>query len=186
MAEFFEKLKDDAHDFFENVKDSFEQEAENQDQELSNYHDLFSWADGTLLAKPYLDQNPSKKDKQMKTLLVLKMYGDKLLAPCDGTIVKVEPAQNTIVIRTPAGTDLGLKVCVGSVSFEKDASIAAEAGQQVKKGDVLVTFANPVEAKSKLFTLTPEDYVLYQEGYLPVPGAENVKSGDALLTRQSK
>ncbi len=186
MANFFEKLKEDTKDFFESAKDSFEDEAAAQDKELSGYHDLFAWADGTLLAKPYLDENASDKDKQMKTLLVLKMRSDRLLAPCDGTVVKVEPDQNTIVIRTDGGTDLGLKVCVGSVSFEKDAEIAAEAGQKVRKGDVLVTFTKPVEAKSKLFTLTPEDYVLYQEGYLPVPSADTVRSGDPLLTKSGQ
>lgn len=182
MADFFEKLKEGAEDVWDSAKKTFERDAADENAALSTYHDLFSWADGSMLALPYQEKEISEKDKQMQTLAVMLVKDKNLVAPCAGTVVKIEPAENTIILKTGPYDELGIKVCVGSVSFEKDARILVSAGQQVEKGDTLVHFEHPIEAKSKLFVLSPETYAMAKSALMPAAKPGAIHHGELIIT----
>lgn len=193
MADFLEDVKndltkawDDTKDIFEKAKDDYEATEEADEQAANDYHDLFAWADGDLLAYPYQDENASDKDKAMRTLVTLKIHDQNIDSPVDGTVVSVDPIQNVIIVQTPMGNQLGLKVCTHSVDFEKDAKILVSVGQKVRQGDTLVHFIQPIEAKSKLFAVTPIDQVLYREGYKPRQSLGKVSQGEPVLVRSAK
>ncbi len=193
MADFLETMKNDLEKAWDDTKDTFEQAkndyeaAEEANMEAANdYHDLFAWADGDLLAYPYSDPNASDKDKAMRTLITIKVHDQNINAPVSGTVISVDPKQNIIVIQTPMGNRLGLKICTGSVDFEKDAKILVSAGQKVREGDTLVHFIAPVQAKSKLFAIDPVDQILYKEGYKQRSQLGKVSQGEPVLSRSIK
>lgn len=184
MSDFFETLKNDAKDFLTSAKNAFEGEAAAENQELNAYHDLFSWADGTLLATPYTEQDASEKDQQMKTIAVMLAKTQNLSAPADGTIIRIEPDQNLIVERLKDGYELGIKVCVGSVSFEKQAEILVKTGESVRKGQPLVHFDEPIAAKSKLLLTSEqplEDFA--GAGYVPAAKPGEIRGGEIIIRK---
>ncbi|MBF0580140.1 PTS glucose transporter subunit IIA [Erysipelotrichaceae bacterium RD49] len=176
----------DTKDTFEQAKKEYEATEEANMKAADDYHDLFAWADGDLLAYPYSDPNASDQDKMMQTLITMKVKDQNINAPVSGTVISVDPKQNIIVIQTPMGNRLGLKICTGAVDFEKDAKILVSPGQKVREGDTLVHFIAPVEAKSKLFAIDSVDKILYQEGYQPRSELGKVSQGEPLLSRPAQ
>lgn len=177
MNEFFEKLKEDAENIWDGAKEAFEKEADRENESLEPFHDLFAWADGSLLALP---ESPEKDQKGFHTLAKMVIRDQNIVSPCDGVIQAVEPASNTLVIRTSSGQELGIKVCVGAVSFEKSAHILVDPGQKVAAGETLVHFEAPIKAKSKLFLIHPERDAGSAAALKPAARDNTVHQGDLL------
>lgn len=190
MNEFFNRLKegaekigDDVKEVWDSAKESFEQEAADENAALSGYHDLFAWADGSLLAMPYTDEQISSKDAQMKTLAVLLVRDRIVVSPCAATVARIEPAENTIVLDTDDGTALAIKVCLSAVSFESDADILVSIGQSVTRGQPLVEFRHPIEAKSKLLLLEPKTFGAFKKlGFLPAAEPGSISKDEIVIT----
>lgn len=190
MNEFMEKVEnglkeagEDIKEGWDSAKESFERLAADENAELAAYHDLFTWANGTLLATPYTDKEISEKDKQMKTLAVMLLKDQTLVSPAAGTIERIEPEQNTILLRTDGGQLFAIKVCLSAVSFLNDADILVDVDQPVTAGQPLVRFHKPIEAKSKLLLLEPQAFELFKGlGYTPAAKPGDVHAQEILIT----
>lgn len=191
MNEFFDKLKqdaeklgEDAKNVWEGAKDAFERDAANENAELGAYHDLFAWADGSLAAMPYTEQEISDKDQEMKTLAVMLVKDQSICAPADAAVKSIDPAKNTIVLRMSGSQAVAIKVCLSAVSFEKDAQILVKPGESVKRGQALVHFNHPIEAKSKLLLVEPETFADFTgAGFVPLKKSRKVTPEEIIITQ---
>lgn len=182
MNAFLEKLKTDASDLWQRTREAAQQI---KDQELGNldaWHDLYAWADGSVMEYPFEQEEPSAKDEKMKTLVTVAMKDDKIVAPCSGLIVSISRKNNTIGISPAPDQIVALKVCTHCADFEKDAQIAVHEGQWVHTGQILVSFDKPVESKSKLLLVRPESWKEAKErGALSYSAEGSVNRGDLLV-----
>lgn len=184
MSDFFEKLKDGAEDLWDKAKETFEGETEAENQALSGYHDLFAWADGTLLATPFTAKELSEKDAQMKTIATMMVKDSSVVAPCDATVVSIDIPANTIVLQTGKDQQLAIKVCVSSIHFDQDATVLVKAGQKVARGEPLVRFTHPIEAKSKLLLTSPQTLEEFAgQGYVPAVAPGQIKKGEIIIQK---
>lgn len=186
MADFFEKLKQDAENVWDKTKEAFAEEAQDEQALTQSYHDLFAWADGTLLATPYNSDAISPKDQAMKTIAVMIVKDDNLVAPVRAVVDKVVPEQNEISLRLGTGQVLTIKVCVGTLSFVTDAHILVKEGQEVQMGEALVHFDQPIEAKSKLMLTSAQSLEEFaMDGYIPAKEPGTIQKGEILITRRA-
>lgn len=194
MSDFLNHLKEDVEkggeeikDVWDHAKESFEADAAAENAELDSYHDLFAWADGSLLALPFDEKEISQKDQEMRTLAVMAVKDQSICAPADGVIESIDLPQNTIVIKTSPVNTLAIKVCVSTVSFEKDATILVHPGQDVQAGQPLVRFAHPIEAKSKLMLVEPKTFADFKgAGYVPNHEPGVIGRNEIIITTQPK
>lgn len=177
MSDFLGKMKEEAEKVWDEAKSAFENEALRENESLRPYHDLFAWADGSLLALP---QAVQPDEKGMHTIAKMLIRGQNLVSPCDGTVVSIDKTSNTIVLKTLSGREIGVKVCVGAVDFTEAAQILVQTGQTVRVGQTLVHFETPIEARSKLFLINPDDSQAVAS-MKPEVGSGEVRQGDRLL-----
>ena len=88
--------------------------------------------------------------------IAIKPTGNKMVAPCDGTIGKIFETNHAFSIESDTGIELFVHFGIDTVELKGEGftRIAAE-GQQVKKGQTIIEFDLAVlEAKAKS-TLTP-------------------------------
>lgn len=190
MSNFFENLKNDAEKGWDDLKDTVERVdkdyKENFENNVNDWHNLYSWADGDLVSFPVFDENPSAKDKTMQTLAYMMMKDNELVSPAAGTVTGIDEDNNTIAINLSDKLTVAVKVCVGSVSLKSpdEAKILVQEGETVKKGQPLVQFASTLEAKTKMLltaTGTLEQFRALEEK--PARAAGPVKKGDLLITK---
>lgn len=190
MSNFFENLKNDAEKGWDDLKDSVERVddayRENFENNTSDWHNLYSWADGDLIDLPVFSDNPSAKDKTMQTLAYMMMKDNELVSPADGTVTGIDEDNNTIAINLSDKLTVAVKVCVSAVSLKspEEARILVQEGEAVKKGQPLVKFARTLEAKTKMLltaTGTLEQFRALEEKSAREAGA--VKKGDLLITK---
>lgn len=122
MSNFFENLKNDAEKGWDDLKDSVERVddayRENFENNTSDWHNLYSWADGDLIDLPVFSDNPSAKDKTMQTLAYMMMKDNELVSPADGTVTGIDEDNNTIAINLSDKLTVAVKVCVSAVSLK--------------------------------------------------------------------
>ncbi len=82
--------------------------------------------------------------KMMGDGVVIFPTGNKVYAPCDGTISVFFPTKHAIGITTADGTELLIHVGVDTVKLDgKGFTAHAEQGDKIKKGDLLLTLDLP-------------------------------------------
>ena len=82
--------------------------------------------------------------------------GNKMVAPCDGTIGKIFETNHAFSLESDSGIELFVHFGIDTVELKGEGfTRIAQEGQQVKRGDTIIEFDLAVlEAKAKS-TLTP-------------------------------
>lgn len=88
--------------------------------------------------------------------IAIKPAGNKLVAPCDGTIGKIFETNHAFSLESNTGIELFVHFGVDTVELKGEGftRIASE-GQQVKKGDTIIEFDLAVLEEKAKSVLTP-------------------------------
>ncbi|MFO6425425.1 PTS glucose transporter subunit IIA [Motilimonas sp. KMU-193] len=88
--------------------------------------------------------------------VAIKPSGDKMVAPCDGTIGKIFETNHAFSIESDTGLELFVHFGIDTVELKGEGfTRIAQEGQSVKKGDTIIEFDLALlESKAKS-TLTP-------------------------------
>ncbi|WP_116473855.1 PTS glucose transporter subunit IIA [Zobellella maritima] len=88
--------------------------------------------------------------------IAIKPSGNKMVAPCDGTIGKIFETNHAFSIESDSGLEMFVHFGIDTVELKGEGfTRIAQEGQQVKKGDTIIEFDLALlETKAKS-TLTP-------------------------------
>lgn len=182
MNGFFEKLKEEGENLWQSIKDEGQAMEESEEDYLNSEHDLFAWADGSLMSLPAAE-GASEKDQAMKTIAVMTLDADRITAPCTGKILQIIPSQNTIVIEVDPRLKVAIKICMSGLSFNQNVQMLAGPGDEVAKGQVIARLDQTYQIKSKLLMMDPDpaDY-----GYARIRENGPVSEGMPIVSLKDK
>ena len=111
----------------------------------------------------------------------------RIVAPADGTIDIMFDTGHAVSMTTADGAELLIHVGIDTVQLEgKHYKACCKAGQQVKKGDVLIEF-DPAAIKAEGYQIVTPILVCNPDAFTVEPAASGtVAAGDALLTLKKK
>ncbi len=112
---------------------------------------------------------------------------DASRAPADGSIDVMFETGHAVSMTTADGAELLIHVGIDTVQLEgKHYKACCKAGQQVKKGDVLIEF-DPAAIKAEGYQIVTPILVCNPDAFTVEPAAGGtVAAGDALLTLKKK
>ncbi|GHA20735.1 PTS glucose transporter subunit IIA [Oceanisphaera arctica] len=117
--------------------------------------DIFAPLSGELVA---IEEVPDVvfAEKIVGDGIAIKPSGNKMVAPCDGTIGKIFETNHAFSIESDSGLELFVHFGIDTVELKGEGfTRIAQEGQQVKKGDTIIEFDLALlETKAKS-TLTP-------------------------------
>ena len=117
--------------------------------------DIFAPLSGELVA---IEEVPDVvfAEKIVGDGIAIKPSGNKMVAPCDGTIGKIFETNHAFSIESDSGLELFVHFGIDTVELKGEGfTRIAREGQQVKKGDTIIEFDLALlEVKAKS-TLTP-------------------------------
>ncbi|MFH7565523.1 PTS glucose transporter subunit IIA [Oceanimonas smirnovii] len=88
--------------------------------------------------------------------LAIKPSGNKMVAPCNGTIGKIFETNHAFSIESESGLELFVHFGIDTVELKGEGfTRVAQEGQQVKKGDTILEFDLPLLEQKAKSTLTP-------------------------------
>ena len=124
------------------------------------------------------------KQVQLVTLLPEFVQG---LKRSDGEVLVAFPTGHAYGLRSASGVALLIHVGIDTVQLEgKHYKACCKAGQQVKKGDVLIEF-DPAAIKAEGYQIVTPILVCNPDAFTVEPAASGaVAAGDALLTLKKK
>ena len=111
----------------------------------------------------------------------------RIVAPADGTVDVMFETGHAVSMTTADGAELLIHVGIDTVQLEgKHYKACCKAGQQVKKGDVLIEF-DPAAIKAEGYQIVTPILVCNPDAFTVEPAAGGtVTAGDALLTLKKK
>ena len=111
----------------------------------------------------------------------------EIVAPADGTVDVMFETGHAVSMTTADGAELLIHVGIDTVQLEgKHYKACCKAGQQVKKGDVLIEF-DPAAIKAEGYQIVTPILVCNPDAFTVEPAAGGtVAAGDALLTLKKK
>ena len=111
----------------------------------------------------------------------------RIVAPADGSIDVMFETGHAVSMTTADGAELLIHVGIDTVQLEgKHYKACCKAGQQVKKGDVLIEF-DPEAIKAEGYQIVTPILVCNPDAFTVEPAAGGtVAAGDALLTLKKK
>ena len=115
------------------------------------------------------------------------MAEGRIVAPADGTVDVMFETGHAVSMTTADGAELLIHVGIDTVQLEgKHYKACCKAGQQVKKGDVLIEF-DPAAIKAEGYQIVTPILVCNPDAFTVEPAASSaVAAGDALLTLKKK
>ncbi|WP_108649647.1 PTS glucose transporter subunit IIA [Dongshaea marina] len=88
--------------------------------------------------------------------IAIKPTGDKMVAPCDGTIGKIFETNHAFSLESDNGVELFVHFGIDTVELKGEGfKRIAEEGQKVKTGDVIIEFDLPLLQEKAKSVLTP-------------------------------
>ncbi|OYD25892.1 PTS glucose transporter subunit IIA [Oceanimonas baumannii] len=88
--------------------------------------------------------------------LAIKPSGNKMVAPCDGTIGKIFETNHAFSIESDSGLEMFVHFGIDTVELKGEGfTRIAQEGQQVKKGDTVLEFDLALLEQKAKSTLTP-------------------------------
>ncbi|WMC11353.1 PTS glucose transporter subunit IIA [Oceanimonas pelagia] len=88
--------------------------------------------------------------------IAIKPSGNKMVAPCDGTIGKIFETNHAFSIESDSGLELFVHFGIDTVELKGEGfTRVAQEGQQVKKGDTVLEFDLALLEQKAKSTLTP-------------------------------
>lgn len=111
----------------------------------------------------------------------------RIVAPANGTVDMMFDTGHAVSMTTSEGAELLIHVGIDTVQLEgKHYKACCKAGQQVKKGDVLIEF-DPAAIKAEGYQIVTPILVCNPDAFTVQPAASGaVAAGDALLTLKKK
>lgn len=111
----------------------------------------------------------------------------RIVAPANGTVDMMFDTGHAVSMTTSEGAELLIHVGIDTVQLEgKHYKACCKAGQQVKKGDVLIEF-DPAAIKAEGYQIVTPILVCNPDAFTVEPAASSaVAAGDALLTLKKK
>ena len=111
----------------------------------------------------------------------------RIVAPANGTVDMMFDTGHAVSMTTAEGAELLIHVGIDTVQLEgKHYKACCKAGQQVKKGDVLIEF-DPAAIKAEGYQIVTPILVCNPDAFTVEPAANGaVAAGDALLTLKKK
>lgn len=111
----------------------------------------------------------------------------RIVAPANGTVDMMFDTGHAVSMTTSEGAELLIHVGIDTVQLEgKHYKACCKAGQQVKKGDVLIEF-DPAAIKAEGYQIVTPILVCNPDAFTVEPAASGtVAAGDALLTLKKK
>lgn len=111
----------------------------------------------------------------------------RIVAPANGTVDMMFDTGHAVSMTTSEGAELLIHVGIDTVQLEgKHYKACCKAGQQVKKGDVLIEF-DPAAIKAEGYQIVTPILVCNPDAFTVEPAAGGtVTAGDALLTLKKK
>lgn len=111
----------------------------------------------------------------------------RIVAPANGTVDMMFDTGHAVSMTTSEGAELLIHVGIDTVQLEgKHYKACCKAGQQVKKGDVLIEF-DPAAIKAEGYQTVTPILVCNPDAFTVEPAAGGtVAAGDALLTLKKK
>ena len=111
----------------------------------------------------------------------------RIVAPANGTVDMMFDTGHAVSMTTAEGAELLIHVGIDTVQLEgKHYKACCKAGQQVKKGDVLIEF-DPAAIKAEGYQIVTPILVCNPDAFTVEPAAGGtVAAGDALLTLKKK
>ena len=111
----------------------------------------------------------------------------RIVAPANGTVDMMFDTGHAVSMTTSEGAELLIHVGIDTVQLEgKHYKACCKAGQQVKKGDVLIEF-DPAAIKAEGYQIVTPILVCNPDAFTVEPTAGGtVAAGDALLTLKKK
>lgn len=111
----------------------------------------------------------------------------RIVAPADGTVDVMFETGHAVSLTTADGAELLIHVGIDTVQLEgKHYKACCKAGQQVKKGDVLIEF-DPAAIKAEGYQIVTPILVCNSDAFTVEPAASGaVAAGDALLILKKK
>lgn len=111
----------------------------------------------------------------------------RIVAPANGTVDMMFDTGHAVSMTTSEGAELLIHVGIDTVQLEgKHYKACCKAGQQVKKGDVLIEF-DPAAIKAEGYQIVTPILVCNPDAFTVEPAAGGtVAAGDALLTLKKK
>ncbi len=111
----------------------------------------------------------------------------RIVAPADGTVDVMFETGHAVSMTTADGAELLIHIGIDTVQLEgKHYKACCKAGQQVKKGDVLIEF-DPAAIKAEGYQIVTPILVCNPDAFTVEPAAGGtVVAGDALLTLKKK
>lgn len=111
----------------------------------------------------------------------------RIVAPANGTVDMMFDTGHAVSMTTSEGAELLIHVGIDTVQLEgKHYKACCKAGQQVKKGDVLIEF-DPAAIKAEGYQIVTPILVCNSDAFTVEPAAGGtVAAGDALLTLKKK
>lgn len=111
----------------------------------------------------------------------------RIVAPANGTVDMMFDTGHAVSMTTTEGAELLIHVGIDTVQLEgKHYKACCKAGQQVKKGDVLIEF-DPAAIKAEGYQIVTPILVCNPDAFTVEPAAGGtVAAGDALLTLKKK
>ncbi len=88
--------------------------------------------------------------------IAIRPSGNKMVAPCDGTIGKIFETNHAFSIESDSGLELFVHFGIDTVELKGEGfTRVAQEGQQVKKGDTVLEFDLALLEQKAKSTLTP-------------------------------
>ncbi|MCC4263198.1 PTS glucose transporter subunit IIA [Oceanimonas baumannii] len=88
--------------------------------------------------------------------LAIKPSGNKMVAPCDGTIGKIFETNHAFSIESDSGLEMFVHFGIDTVELKGEGfTRVAQEGQQVKRGDTVLEFDLALLEQKAKSTLTP-------------------------------
>ncbi len=121
----------------------------------ANCIDIFAPLSGELVA---IEEVPDVvfAEKIVGDGIAIKPSGNKMVAPCDGTIGKIFETNHAFSIESDSGLELFVHFGIDTVELKGEGfTRIAREGQQVKKGDTIIEFDLALLETKARSTLTP-------------------------------
>ena len=120
-------------------------------------------------------------------ILAIEPSEGRITAPADGSVDVMFETGHAVSMTTADGAELLIHVGIDTVQLEgKHYKARCKAGQQVKKGDVLIEF-DPAAIKAEGYQIVTPILVCNPDAFTVEPAASGtVAAGDALLTLKKK
>lgn len=81
---------------------------------------------------------------------------DKIIAPCDGTVIMTQPSKHAVGIKTKNGAEILIHVGLDTVNLKGEGFVSnIQVGDKINRGDVLISYDSEFMESKSIDMTTP-------------------------------